>query len=104
MTRPRILSRSLTSRQRLIYGAATTWFLAVSAAMLWPVYPLFSAARPLVLGVPLSLAYLVGLLVASFGVGLALYLWEDREGLLDGPPGRRDQEDAGAAPAREGVR
>jgi len=68
-----------------VYGAVTVWFLLVGAAMIWPIYPLFSSALPLVAGIPLSLAYLVALLTISFAAGLALYRWEDRQGLLDEP-------------------
>ena len=85
MLRPRLFASNLSARQRRVYGALTAWFLFVSLAMIWPVYPFFSHARPLVLGIPFSLAYLVGLLLISFAAGLALYRWEDRQGMLDEP-------------------
>ena len=79
----RLFSSRLSAGERRLYGAVTIYFCAVAAAMLWPVYPLFSRARPLVLGLPLSLFYLTVLLLGSFGVMLALYGWEARRGRLD---------------------
>lgn len=89
---PRFFSSRLTAAQRRIYRAATLYFLLVSVAMIWPVYPIFSTVRPLVLGMPFSLFYLAVLLVVSFSVGVALYRWEIRQGLFeaDRPTGRRD--------------
>lgn len=84
---PRLFSRALTARERLVYGAAAAWFLGVFVAMCWPVYPLFSRVRPMLLGVPLSLFYLATLLVLSFGVAVGLFLWELRRGALDGEEG-----------------
>ena len=81
--RPRVLSRSLTSRQRRVYLAATLWFLLVAVGSTWPGFLPFNRIRPLVLGMPLSLFYLGALAVLSFGVGVALRLWEMREGLVD---------------------
>lgn len=77
--------------RRRVYAAATVYFVAVFVAMMWPVYPLFSRIRPFVLGLPLSLLYIVTLLSVSFFVLLGLYLWESRRGLLD-----RDREEPAA--------
>jgi hypothetical protein len=79
----RVFSSRLGRRERRIYGGVLLYFLIVFAAMLWPIYPLFSRARPLVAGLPLALFYLVVLLIASFGVLLGLYGWEKRRGRLD---------------------
>ncbi|MEZ4700039.1 MAG: hypothetical protein R2834_06895 [Rhodothermales bacterium] len=57
-------------RPRLLFAAV---FLLCSAAMIWPVYPLFSGATPLLLGLPLSLAWLVGWLGIQFVALIALY-------------------------------
>ena len=81
--RPRFQSSKLTPTQRRVYGAATFYFLAVAAAMMWPIYGLFSRVRPMLLGMPFSLFYLATLLVVSFVVALALYLWEERQGVFD---------------------
>ncbi|HJO05570.1 MAG TPA: hypothetical protein QGG47_16505 [Acidobacteriota bacterium] len=80
---PRFFSRDLTVRARLVYSAATLWFAFVSMALVWPLYVPFARVRPFVLGVPFSLAFLAGVLVASFAAGLVLYRWESRQGFLD---------------------
>ena len=79
----RVFSSRLTRRERLVYGTITVYFCAVFAAMLWPIYPLFGGARPLIAGLPQSLFYLAVLLVTSFGVLGVLYRWELRRGRLD---------------------
>lgn len=84
--RPRIFPSHLSGVERLVYRAVTLFFVALFAALLWPVYPLFAGIRPLVLGVPLSLAYVVGLLLLGFVVLLALFVWEGRRSV----PGDRD--------------
>lgn len=76
--RPRMFPSRLSGRERVVYRAATLFFVALFFALIWPVYPLFAGIRPLVLGVPLSLAYVVCLLLASFFGLLALFLWEGR--------------------------
>lgn len=81
--RPRIFDSRLDKRARRVYGAVTAWFLLATAAMLWPLYVPFARVRPLVLGLPLSLAWLLGILLASFCVGLGLLLWEERRGAFD---------------------
>ena len=79
----RLFSARLSRRERRVYGALLAYFLVVFAAMLWPIYPFFSGALPLIAGLPLSLFYLTALLLLSFGVLLALYSWEARRGRLD---------------------
>ncbi len=81
----RFFSREMTASQRWVYGTATLYFIAVAAAMTWPVYALFSRVRPLVLGMPFGLFYLAVLVVVSFVVALALYLWEEWQGVFDEP-------------------
>ncbi len=52
-------------------------FALLFIATIWPVYPLsmlFGSARPLVLGLPVSLVYVLGLSLASFIVLLAYEL------------------------------
>lgn len=76
--RPRFMSRDLTPGQRRVYGAVTLFFVVVFVAMIWPVYSLFSGIRPVILGIPFSLFYVVAFLAASFVVLLALFAWEGR--------------------------
>lgn len=92
--RLRIVPSHLTPGERRVYVGVTVFFVALFVALIWPVYPLFSGLRPLVLGVPLSLAYVVALLLLGFGVLLGLFVWEgrrlDRDGRrLDGEGRRR---------------
>ncbi|HEX9733298.1 MAG TPA: hypothetical protein VGG06_15115 [Thermoanaerobaculia bacterium] len=60
-------------RRRLLFAA---FYLLVVASVLWPVYPLFSGIRPMILGLPLSLAWVVFALLAGFAALLALYATE----------------------------
>ena len=81
--KPRFFPSELDARERRIYGGLTAFFVAVLLALTWPIYSVFSGIRPLVLGMPFSLFYIVAVLVVSFVVLLGLYLWEDRRGELD---------------------
>jgi len=63
-----------------LHKAAALYFVLAFLALVWPVYPFFSAATPLVLGVPLSLAWVIGVLLVSFLVLLGLYLYDERRG------------------------
>lgn len=63
---------------RRVYAAAVGFYLLVFVAVTWPVYALFAGIEPRVLGLPLSLAWVVGWVVASFLGLLALYSWEAR--------------------------
>lgn len=83
--RPRLMPPGLTRRQRRVYGAVTLFFIIVFFALMWPVYPLFSGIRPVVLGMPFSLVYLVVILAVSFLVLLGLFTWEGRADRRDRP-------------------
>lgn len=87
---PRLFPSDLPPGRRRVYGAVLAFYLAATAGLVWPIYAQFSGIRPLVLGMPLSLFYVVLWVVASFLVLLGLYLWEGRRGDDDGrarPPG-----------------
>lgn len=73
---PRFFASDLDRSERRVYGAAATFFLLVFLAVTWPVYALFAGIEPRVLGLPLSLAWIVGWVLASFLGLLALYAWE----------------------------
>jgi hypothetical protein len=75
---PRLLPSDLEPGERRVYRAALVFFLVVLAAVVWPVYALFADIRPLVLGMPLSLAWVVAWVVISFLGLLAIFLWESR--------------------------
>lgn len=70
-------------RGRRLRRAVVVYFAVVFWCLIWPVYPYFSRIKPLVLGLPFSLFYLVAVLLCSFLVMLGLYLWEARHGELD---------------------
>ena len=80
-----IFSSALSPSERRIYKAVTLLLIAVFFAFMWPIYPIFNRIRPLTLGMPASLFYLVFLVGVSFATILALYLWEDRHGKLEEP-------------------
>ncbi len=69
---------SAASRRAVIYGGVIAFYLLLFAAVIWPVYPRFATLEPRILGVPHSLAWVVGALLASFFMLLALYAWERR--------------------------
>lgn len=77
---PRFVPSDLTPGERRVYLGAATVLVVVFLALVWPVYPLFAGIRPLVLGVPLSLAWVVAWLLVSFFTLLGVLLWEDRRG------------------------
>lgn len=85
MRRFRIFGSHLTPGAKRVYRAVVVFYLVASAAMLWPLYPLVAKARPLVLGLPLSLVSLICLVLASFLVQLLLFRWESRRGALEPP-------------------
>ncbi len=89
--KPRIFSSKLTRTERLVYGAVTVFFILSCLVTIWPIYPYFSHALPLVLGLPFGLFFLAVVLVVSFSALLAVYLWE----------GRRERPDSRSSPAEE---
>ena len=64
--------------RKLAYWLVIGYFIVVVLTTMWPIYPFFSRIRPLILGMPFSLAYLVFLIVLSFLVLVSLYTWERR--------------------------
>jgi hypothetical protein len=63
---------------RLVHRLVVAWFVLVFLAMIWPLYVPMARVRPLVLGVPFSLAWIAGLLIASFFVLLGYHLHQGR--------------------------
>ena len=63
-------------RRRLIFLAV---YLLVSAMVVWPVFPRFAGIRPLILGLPFSLAWVVLALSVIFAALLWLFRTEDRD-------------------------
>ena len=48
-------------------------------ALIWPVYPSVVGIRPYVLGLPFSLAWVVGWLIVVFGALVLLYRTEEHD-------------------------
>ncbi|WP_372634714.1 hypothetical protein [Fodinibius sp.] len=48
----------------------------IQLSIIWPVYSLFSGIHPMILGFPLSFAWIVAMLFASFFL-LLWYYWSD---------------------------
>jgi hypothetical protein len=64
--------------RKVAYRLVIGYFIVAVLTTMWPIYPFFSRIRPLILGMPFSMAYLVFLLVLSFLVLVSLYTWERR--------------------------
>ncbi|NJL28174.1 MAG: hypothetical protein HC897_09920 [Thermoanaerobaculia bacterium] len=57
---------------------ATVFFLIAGSLVIWPVYPFFAGASPQILGLPLSLAWIVIALLTVFVTLLWLFRHEER--------------------------
>lgn len=69
----------MSTKRVFVHKVVAAFFVLVLAAMMWPIYPVFSRIQPMVLGIPFSLFYLILLITISFLVLLGLYLWDSRE-------------------------
>ena len=63
-------------RRRKIFLAL---YILVTSLLVWPIFPAFSGIRPLILGLPLSLAWVVLALAVMFAALIWLYRTEDHE-------------------------
>ncbi len=75
---PRIFPTRLERGDRRVYRVVTLFYVALFLALLWPVYPRFAGIEPRVLGLPFSMAYVIGGVLLSFAVLLTLFTWERR--------------------------
>lgn len=57
-------------RQRLLFVVIVT---VAALALLWPIYPLVAQPFPLILGLPLPLAWIVGWLAIVMAASIWLY-------------------------------
>lgn len=64
------------SRRKIIF---LTGLLLIQLSLIWPVYPLFSDIYPLILGIPLSFAWIIIVLLSAFSLLLWYYLTEPAE-------------------------
>jgi hypothetical protein len=72
---PSLLQSSSRRRWRLGVVAVVT---VAGASLVWPIYAQFGGIRPYVLGLPLSLAWVVGWLAVVFVTLGAFFLHEER--------------------------
>ena len=49
----------------------------VQFSMIWPIYPLFASATPLILGFPLSFAWVILMVICSFSILLWFFINEN---------------------------
>ena len=68
-------------------GVFVVLYLLAGSMVLWPVYPFFSGAKPLILGLPLSIAWVVLALATIFGALVWFYLNDDDPRSADGEGG-----------------
>lgn len=68
-------------RRRIVFAVVC---LVLGASLIWPIYPLASGIRPLIFGLPLSLGYIVIVLLAMFAALIWLYRGEEER------PARKD--------------
>ena len=61
-------------RRRLLFVVI---LMTAAAALVWPVYPLFSGIFPLILGLPLSMAWIALWLTVVFAALVWLYRSEE---------------------------
>ena len=64
--------------RKLVYRLVIGYFIVAVLSTMWPIYPFFNRIRPLILGMPFSLAYLVFLVILSFLVLVSLFSWEQK--------------------------
>jgi hypothetical protein len=60
--------------RRVFFGI----MLIVQLSIIWPGFALFSAAEPLILGFPLSFAWLIAMLLLGFAAFIGLYIMDNR--------------------------
>lgn len=63
-------------RTRIIFG---TVMLITSLAIIWPGHAIFSSATPLILGFPLSFAWIILWVIIGFAALVGIYLSDEHE-------------------------
>jgi len=53
-------------------------FIILQLGLIWPIYPLFSGIYPMILGLPLSFAWIIGMLLGCFFLLLWYYLTDPK--------------------------
>lgn len=62
----------MSSRKKIFLSL----LVIIQLAIIWPVYSLFDGIYPLILGLPLSFAWIVAMLLSAFFL-LLWYYWSD---------------------------
>ncbi|WP_340106013.1 hypothetical protein [Rhodohalobacter sp. 8-1] len=70
-------------RSRLLFIAV---MLLTALAITWPGHALFSSAKPLIFGFPLSFAWIIFWVIIGFAAMLGLYLSDSHDDDLNGEP------------------
>lgn len=70
------LQRNPSRRRRILAFVCVVVLAGLS--LIWPVYPMVSGIHPYVLGLPFSLAWVVGWLLVVFAALVLLYRSEER--------------------------
>lgn len=91
----RLFSSGLDPRLRRLYRALLAFYFVLTLALVWPLATVFAKVRPLMLGMPFSLFAIALLILTSFSVLLALFIWEGRTGHSCDPPDEIDRAAAG---------
>jgi hypothetical protein len=82
-----------------VRGGAVLFFLLFVLAVTWPGMVLFNRVRPLILGIPFSMAWIALWVAASFLVLLAVE-WTEEEEEEEDEAGRAPGPRPGAGPGR----
>lgn len=69
----------MTNRKRIFLGL----LFLIQLGLIWPVYAMFSGIEPMILGLPLSFAWVIFLLLSSFFLLLWYHLSEPTDSNRD---------------------
>jgi polyferredoxin len=74
---PRLFRSGASARYRRLRLAFLVVYFGLASLLLWPIYPAMGGARPMILGLPLSFAWVIGVLLAMFALLLVLFRAEE---------------------------
>jgi hypothetical protein len=75
------IKKSTLRRSRLIFIAV---IIITALAIIWPGHAIFASAKPLILGFPLSFAWIILWVLIGFGAMLGLYLADSHDDHISG--------------------
>jgi hypothetical protein len=76
---PRFFRPGASPRFRKIRWVFLGLYLGFASLLLWPIYPAMGGIRPMILGLPLSFAWVLGVLLAMFALLFVLFRTEGDE-------------------------